>query len=124
MINNVSGVILWTDNLPRLSKFYTDILGLIPHSIKSNYIVYSWSLGDETFKFSIGKHPEVCGISDDPYRIMINFNVNDIHTEIERLKSKNVEIIRNPEKEKWGGIVASFFDPDKNIIQLLQHPTN
>ena len=53
---------------------------------------------------------------------MINFNVDNIYEEIEHLKKYDVQIIREPEKERWGGIVASFLDPDRNIIQLLQHP--
>ncbi len=122
MINNVSGIILWTEKLENLSNFYTTILKLTPKSIKPNYIVFSWNFNGENFKFSIGSHPEVSGKSNDSYRIMINFNVDNIHEEIKHLKSHNVEIIREPEKEKWGGTVASFLDPDNNIIQFLEHP--
>ena len=122
MTNNLSGVILWTENLNELSRFYTDILKLKPHSKKSNYIVFSWNTGMETFKFSIGSHPKVSGKSNDSYRIMLNFNVDNIYDEIDNLKSHGVEIIREPEKEKWGGTVASFLDPDNNIIQFLEQP--
>ena len=53
---------------------------------------------------------------------MINFDVNEIDEIIKNLKVKNVEVLRNPEKEHWGGFVATFKDPDGNIIQLLQQP--
>jgi len=122
MIDKLSGVILWTEDLKKMSEFYTNVLNLKPNSVKSNYIVFSWVNGNETFKFSIGSHPKVSGKSNDSYRIMINFNVDNIYEEIEHLKKYDVQIIREPEKEKWGGIVASFLDPDRNIIQLLQHP--
>tara|TARA_B100000945_G_C20157347_1_gene491490 strand:- start:300 stop:677 length:378 start_codon:yes stop_codon:yes gene_type:complete len=122
MIDKLSGVILWTEDLKKMSEFYTNVLNLKPNSVKSNYMVFSWVNGNETFKFSIGYHPKVSGKSNDSYRIMINFNVDNIYEEIEHLKKYNVQIIREPEKEKWGGIVASFLDPDRNIIQLLQHP--
>ena len=75
------------------------------------------------FKFSIGEHSNITNqINQDPYRFMINFDVNEIDDIIKNLKVKNVEVLRNPEKEHWGGFVATFKDPDGNIIQLLQHP--
>jgi predicted enzyme related to lactoylglutathione lyase len=33
-----------------------------------------------------------------------------------------VEFIRQPEREQWGGWIATFKDPDGNILQLLQLP--
>ena len=51
---------------------------------------------------------------------MVNLGVKDIHAEHERLVSKGVEFTRPPEREHWGGWVATFSDPDGNTIQLLQ----
>ena len=53
---------------------------------------------------------------------MINFDVNEINEIMKNLKVKNVEVLRSPEKEHWGGFVATLKDPDGNIIQLLQQP--
>ena len=62
------------------------------------------------------------GSSSDQYRIMINFNVDNIQHTTQRLKQHGVKFIREPEYEHWGGQVATFRDPDRNIIQLLQQP--
>ena len=51
---------------------------------------------------------------------MVNLGVDDIHAEHERLVSQGVEFTRPPEREHWGGWVATFTDPDGNTIQLLQ----
>ena len=118
MIKELAGVIIWTDNLTRLKDFYENILGLNPHSSKPDFVSYKWN----NIKFSIGKHASVEGNAVDRYRIMINFNVEDIKHTTQNLKEHGVNFIREPEHEHWGGQVATLEDPDQNIIQLLQQP--
>ena len=116
----VSGIILWTDHLANLRNFYEQLLGLNPHSVREGFIAYKW--GD--FRFSLGLHSKIEGHTKDPYRIMINFDTQDIKCLSDKLIDNNIECLRKPEQEKWGGIVATFRDPDGNIIQFLQHPRN
>ena len=58
--------------------------------------------------------------NNDSYRIMINLLTNNIDQMYKSLINKGVQFIRKPEKEEWGGWVATFYDPDRNILQLLQ----
>lgn len=118
MIKELAGVIIWTDNVTRLKKFYENVLGLNPYSIKPDFVSYKWN----DIKFSIGEHASVEGNSVDQYRIMINFNVEDIKRTTQTLKEHGVKFIREPEHEHWGGQIATLEDPDQNIIQLLQQP--
>ena len=60
--------------------------------------------------------------SKDPYRIMVNLSVRDIASTYRDMVKQGVQFIREPEKESWGGIVATFSDPDGNILQLLEFP--
>ena len=53
---------------------------------------------------------------------MPHLGVDDIHSLHRRLTQQGVEFIRPPEKEGWGGWVATLKDPDGNIVQLLQFP--
>ena len=122
MIENLSGIIVWTDNLERLKKFYEQVLGLTPHSVRENFIAYKWNAGKAEIRFSIGLHSRVNGRSKDPFRAMINFDVTDINEISSRLKAHGTKFIREPELEHWGGLVATFEDPDGNIIQMLQQP--
>jgi predicted enzyme related to lactoylglutathione lyase len=118
MIGSVNGVIIWTENLDRLNEFYTQTMGLKPHSIRPNFVNFEW--GD--MRFSIGSHAEVKGQTAEPYRIMINFYVTDIQIAYQTLKDRGVEFTRPPEQEHWGGWVATLLDPDGNMLQLLQQP--
>ncbi|SVE17996.1 uncharacterized protein METZ01_LOCUS470850, partial [marine metagenome] len=112
----VVGAIIWTDNLERLLNFYRDTLELKPSSRQSNFV--SFATGET--RLGIGIHSEVSGQTRDPYRIMLNLGVDEINESYELLKTRGVQFVRPPEKEHWGGWVATFLDPDGNIIQLMQ----
>ena len=118
MIGSVNGVIIWTQNLDRLTKFYTETMGLTPHSVRPQFVNFEWG----EMRFSIGSHTEIKGQAADPYRIMINFDVTDIHATHQTLREQGVEFNRPPEQEHWGGWVATLLDPDGNMLQLLQQP--
>ena len=118
MILGLAGVIIWTDNLERLSSFYRETFGLVPHSVRPDFVAFSFG----EVRLSLGKHSEVSGPSREPYRIMVNLGVEDIHAVAQRLKERGIGLIREPEREHWGGWVATFQDPDGNILQLLQQP--
>jgi predicted enzyme related to lactoylglutathione lyase len=118
MIDGVVGVIIWTDDLERLVAFYRDVLGLTPHSVRPHFVAFKWG----EMRLSLGRHAQVSGPAKDPYRIMINLGVADIHRTYATLVARGVTFIRPPEREHWGGWVATFRDPDGNILQLLQQP--
>jgi hypothetical protein len=40
MIEGVVGVIIWTDNVGRLSTFYRDVLELEPHSVRPHFVAF------------------------------------------------------------------------------------
>ena len=116
MINGVIGVTFWTGGLERMFSFYNDVLRLPLHSRREDFIAFE--LGE--VRFNIGLHNEVSGQSKDPFRFMPHLGVDDIHAEALRLAEAGVEFIRQPEQETWGGWVATFKDPDGNVLQLLQ----
>ena len=118
MIDGIAGVTIWTDDLDRLLPFYRDILGLTPHSVHPTSAAFSFG----EVRLNLGLHSEVTGKTRDPYRIMINLGTQDIHDAHRRLTAQEVEFLRPPEQEHWGGWVATFLDPDGNVLQLLQQP--
>jgi len=118
MIQGLAGVIIWTVDLDRLVAFYRDTLGLTPHSVRPDFVAFSF--GD--VRLSLGRHSEVTGPSRDPYRIMVNLAVEDIQAVTVRLRQRGVAFVREPEQEQWGGWVATFRDPAGNLLQLLQQP--
>ena len=121
MITGVVGVTFWTDDLDKMFTFYNDVLQLPLHSRHPDFIAFALvGPGGGEVRFNIGLHDQVSGSSKDPYRFMPHLGVADIHAVAARLTEAGVEFIRQPEQESWGGWVATFRDPDGNILQLLQ----
>ena len=118
MITGLAGVTLWTDDLDGMFRFYHHTLGLPLHSQRPDFIAFQ--LG--ALRFNLGRHDQIRGPARDPYRIMPHLAVVDIHGEYQRLLASGVEFIRPPQQEHWGGWVATFKDPDGNILQFLQFP--
>lgn len=116
LIQSLAGVVIWTENLDRLSSFYQNALDMKPHSVRLGFVAFRF--GDT--RLSLGQHDNVVGLSKEPYRVMVNLGVADIHEAFHTLESRGVSFIRSPEKEHWGGWIATFFDPDGNLLQLLQ----
>ena len=116
MIEGVAGVIIWTDNLAAMTAFYRDTLGLPLHSERPHFVAFEWC----DMRFSIGAHTEVSGKTREPHRIMVNLATSDIRALHARLSAAGVRFIRPPEREHWGGMVATFADPDGNLLQLLE----
>lgn len=119
MVSGVAGVVIWTEDLERLVRFYRDVLGLHPHSVRPDFVAFAF--GD--VRLSLGRHNRVTGRARDSYRIMVNLATGDIHGLYRCLLDRGVQFIRPPEQEHWGGWIATFLDPDGNILQLLQQPS-
>jgi predicted enzyme related to lactoylglutathione lyase len=119
-IEGLAGVLIWTeaDRFPAMARFYRDTLGLTPRSAKPDFINFDWS----GVRLSVGVHDQVRGASGEPLRVMVNLTVADIRAAHERLTRAGVDFTRAPAREEWGGWVATFADPDGNVLQLMQLP--
>lgn len=120
MITGLVGVLLWTEaaRFPALVSFYTDTLGLKARSTRDDFV--NFELGE--VRLSIGVHSLLSGVAGDPLRVMVNLAVDDLDGFHERLVAGGVPNLRPPEKESWGGRVATYQDPDGNVIQLFEMP--
>lgn len=116
----MAGVLIWTEaaRFENMVRFYRDTLGLPPRSVKPDLINFDWG----GVRLSVGIHDAVRGPSRDPLRVMVNLAVDDIRATYERLAGAGALFTRPPEAEDWGGHVATFVDPDGNVLQLLQLP--
>ena len=121
-ITGLAGVLVWTelDRFGAMARFYRDTLGLTPRSSKGDFINFDWA----GVRLSVGVHDRVHGPSRDPLRVMIHLTVDDIRAVHARLARAGVLFTREPEREDWGGWVATFADPDGNTLQLMQLPTS
>lgn len=113
MLSGLHSVLIWSEDVKRLLPFYRDVLGLKPLVETSEFAVFP-AVG-----LRIGTHSEVHGPARDPKRVMINFRVEDCRAEYERLVALGVKFTRKPSPDAIH-IVATFVDPDGNVLQLME----
>ena len=117
MLTGIHSVVIWTEDVSRLLPFYRDVLGLKPEMETAGFVVFEASSGAA---LALGTHSEVKGCSRDPYRVMVDLNVDDCQAEYERLSKQGVEFVRTPSDEGDGAVIATLLDPDGNVLQLFQ----
>ena len=115
---NVSGLIIWTaaSHFALMRSFYSDILELPIRSDRKEFINFEL----DSFRLTIAVHSKIKNSAKDPLRIMINLGTPRIQETYKTLTARGVSFLRDPEQEDWGGWIATFNDPDGNVIQLLQ----
>ena len=110
-------VMLGTDQPSALARFYGEVLGL--RRVER--------FADPVFEAAGGfirilDHSAISGPTREPARAQINLFVDDVEAEFARVLATDasVEVHRAPERESWGGLVATLRDPDGNFVQLLE----
>ncbi len=108
--------IISTSDKERMKRFYHDILG-VPFNaagkLESQGVIIHPAFHDAIHQPPI-----------EPYRVMMTFDVEDVHLAASRLQAQGVIFMRQSEQKSWGGWIATFLDPDGNYLQLLQPADN
>jgi lactoylglutathione lyase len=52
----------------------------------------------------------------------LSFTVQDVVAKHRELAALGVPFTGMPEKQPWGGVLATFMDPAGNELQIVQHP--
>jgi predicted enzyme related to lactoylglutathione lyase len=106
---------LTSEDPERLKAFYGDVVGLPVNP----------EMGDSAFQaggatLMVDGHSETKGGAKEPQRVLVNFFVDDLKAEQDRLQGQGVEFIRTAGREYWGGVISTFLDPDGNYCQLIE----
>lgn len=114
---NLSTVFIFSENPDVLAGFYTKLLQKDPDWREEGY---SGFLVGNTM-LMIGPHDKVKGINSQPERIFVNFDVEDVQKESERIKNLGADVVKEPYKpaeaqDMW---IATFADPDGNYFQIV-----
>jgi predicted enzyme related to lactoylglutathione lyase len=116
MITGISGATIWSEDLHNLLPFYRDVLGLKVMDESERFVALG---GEGEAMLGLGSHSEVHGKASDPYRHFVGLNTSDLDADFQRLQSAGIEFIETP--TDYGGLsIATFRDPEGNIIQLYQ----
>ena len=104
----------------RAVRFYTETLGMKTTFADAEM---GWAeLGTGEAHLAIERWPE--GESDDEEELVgryvgVSLTVADVQKSYETLRERGVEFLAPPSQQPWGGVLASFRDPEGNVLTLL-----
>ena len=108
----------WKESL----EFYRDIIGL---SLQHEDTELGWAqfqLGSSFLGLERCDPNDVESLDLVGRFVGLSIEVSDIESVYDDLTRKGVEFTSPPTLQNWGGTLAHFSDPDKNIITLLGSP--
>ena len=113
---NMNGILMGSDDTPRLAEYYTRLLG---EPMMSDGGYTSWAIGNGSV--TVGPHSEVHGKNDQPGRLIWNIESEDVQGDFARMKAAGAIVVREPyEFEGMKGTwIATLADPDNNYFQLI-----
>ena len=119
-----TGICIITQNVDRLCAFYREILKLEPED--GNVFEIIPTEGADLSIFSSERTEKMApgclkGAGYGSYTI--EFEVEDVDREFERLKALNVEIVKPPTTQSWARRSVWFRDPDGNIVNFYANVT-
>lgn len=122
MIKGIESITLFSENPSKLYEFYKDILGVkfnLEAELGEGEDLYGFEPEGKT-GFYIVHHSEITGKAKEPKRTIINFEVEDIEAEFERLKKEGVTVVQEVYHVEDYGYIATFEDPDGNYFQIVK----
>lgn len=119
MIKKLEGVLLSSQDSEKLAGFYRQVVGL------KQGMEFEMEDGKKAYSFAdvqmfINPHSEVVGKNKNPERYILNFEVDDIEEEVERLKKAGVKQTKDIYHVEGYGLISTFEDTDGNFFQLVQ----
>ena len=114
-----NGICIVTKDVPKLCAFYREILKLEPEEGNVFEIIPTKGAVLSIFSSEHMEDMAPGGLKGAGYgSYTIEFEVEDVDHEFERLKALNVEIVKPPTTQPWGRRSVWFRDPDGNIVNF------
>jgi predicted enzyme related to lactoylglutathione lyase len=93
------------------------VVGLQPGVVTDDSVVF----GDQTTPaLAIGTHSEAPGRTQEPARHRIGLITTGIQADAARLRAAGVRFVEEPNNHGGGFWLATFEDPEGNLIQLYE----
>jgi predicted enzyme related to lactoylglutathione lyase len=115
---NFNSIMFGSQNPQALADFYAKVL-----ERKPDFTDGEWSgFNAGACMLSFGPHDKVQGKSQNPERLILNFETDHVKEEFERIKELGAHVVTVPYQMgevEDAGWIATFSDPDGNYFQLM-----
>jgi catechol 2,3-dioxygenase-like lactoylglutathione lyase family enzyme len=109
-----------TGNVARLRDFYGQVLQIAPSADRAEYVEFAFKGSALSFydANSFQEYAEDAAMPGRNRSVMIEFRVDDVDAEYERLQQLQIEWVKPPSTQPWGNRSIYFRDPDGNLINV------
>jgi catechol 2,3-dioxygenase-like lactoylglutathione lyase family enzyme len=118
----LSALRLFVDDLDRAGEFYGGLLGLpLRHDgAPEGWLVFDGG-GARVIVERVAPDAPAADRALVGRFLGVSFEVDDIEVAYRRLAAAGVRFPARPERQAWGGTLATCCDPDGNRLQLVQY---
>lgn len=109
-----------TQSIERLQEFYADVLRIEPQAYGEYYVEFPTECGTLSL-YSLVAHEQLAPGSAraaSNRSVELEFQVDDVDKEYVRLQHMDIEWVKLPTTQSWGGRSIYFRDPDGNLINF------
>jgi len=117
---NLNSLMLSSPDYQKLADFYGEVLQKKPEMEDKDHSVVGYLAGN--CFISICSHDKVHGKSQNPERIILFFETNEVEEEFHRIKEiSGTSVVREPYHPNGASkaSIATLADPDGNYFQLV-----
>jgi uncharacterized glyoxalase superfamily protein PhnB len=116
---------LVSDDVEALASFYTQLLGRETQGMNAFYVEVP--TGGATVGFSKCRYTEdhsapgscTTSLSARVREVILDFAVDDVDAEFERIDALGVEWVLKPTTQPWGRRAMSFRDPEGHLVNVF-----
>lgn len=114
---------VFVNDLAAARRFYAEILGLAVKADGSayGYCVFQAGAADLVIEHVGSEAPQEDRLLVGRFT-GLSFTVKDVVDRHQQLAARGVIFTGLPEKQLWGGVLATLQDPSGNQLQIVQHP--
>ena len=115
---------VFVHNLEEASDFYENCLGLRvgARGPEADYVVFEVQTCDLVVERVPLDAPQDEQILVGRFT-GLSFDVKNMHLLCQELANKGVRFVAQPERQAWGGTLATLLDPAGNQLQLVEYPS-
>lgn len=121
MAARLTHVCLFTDDVQKLAKFYGAVLDVPVPSDNTVYIQFNLEGGAYLSIYHIDEQnklaPDSAALRQNRSTIL-EFHVDDVDGDYERLTAIGVDWVKHPTTQEWGNRSIYFRDPDGNLVNF------
>ena len=104
-------------DIVKAAVFYSEKIGLPQKAISEDWVVFG--IGDIDLIVETADMEDLHGRALIGRFLGVSLTSPDMLSAFDVLSERGVEFLAPPSKQDWGGYLAHFYDPDRNIISLV-----